>query len=137
MRAFAHLCQNKPFPLLYLGHAQIIICFSLKDFRQQSPTLFGPCPNNNLLFFEKLETTVSHTSVERFSVQSKTIITINSVYIRSMIKRELVNMYREDFQSILRKQRPFPLLRNVIPPRSWVADQGPLREIWLYFFKSR
>ena len=21
----AHLCQNKPFPLLYLGHAQIII----------------------------------------------------------------------------------------------------------------
>ena len=53
------------------------------------------------------------------------------------MKRELVNVYREDTQSILRKQRPFPFFRNVIPPRSWVADQGPVREIWLHFFKSR
>ena len=91
----------------------------------------------NLLFFERLQTTVSHTSAERFSARSKTIITINSVYIRSIKKRELVNVYREDIQSILRKQRPFPFLRNVIPPRSWVANQGPVRKIWLYFFKSR
>ena len=27
---------------------------------------------------------------------------------RSIKKRELVNVYREDFQSILPKQRPFP-----------------------------
>ena len=52
-------------------------------------------------------------------------------------KRELVNVYREDFQRILRKQRPFPFFRNVIPLRLWIADQGPLREIWLYFFESR
>ena len=80
----------------------------MKDFRQQSPT----------------------------RARSKITITINSVYIRSIKKRELVNVYREDIQIILRKQRPFPFLRNVIPPRSWVADQGPVREIWLYFFKS-
>ena len=40
-----------------------IICFSLKDFRQQSPT----------------------------RARSKITITINSVYIRSVKKRELVN----------------------------------------------
>ena len=65
------------------------------------------------------------------------IITINSVHIRSIKKRELVSVYREVFQSIFRKQRPFPFLRNVIPPRSWVADQTPIREIWVYFFKRR
>ena len=42
-----------------------------------------------------------------YSARSKTI-TINSVYIRSIKKRELVNVYREDFQSTLPKQRPFP-----------------------------
>ena len=92
---------------------------------------------NNLLFFERLQTTVSHTSAEQFSARSKAIITVNSVYIRSIKKRELVNVYREDIQSILRKQRPFPFLRNVTPTRSWVANQGPVRKIWLYFFKSR
>ena len=59
----------------------------------------------------------------------ESIITINSVYIPSIQKKELVNLYWEDFQSILRRQSPFPFLRNVIPPRSWVADQGPLRKI--------
>ena len=79
---------------------------------------------------------MSHTSVEQFSAWLKTV-TINSVYIRSIKKRELVNVYREDIQSILPKQRPFPFLRNVIPPRSWVANQGPVRKFCLYFFKSR
>ena len=38
-------------------------------------------------------------------MRSKTV-TISSVYIQYIKKRELVNVYREDFQSILRKQRP-------------------------------
>ena len=37
----------------------------------------------------------------------ESIITINSVYIPSIQKKELVNLYWEDFQSILRRQSPF------------------------------
>ena len=92
-----------------------IICSSFKDFRQQSPR-------------------VSHTSVdERFLARSK-IITKNSVCIRGIKKRELVDMYRDDFQNILRKQRPsLFILGSFIQPMSYVADQGPLSEIWWHF----
>ena len=66
----------------------------------------------------------------------ETIITINSVDIRSIKKRELINVYREDIQSIIRKQRPFPFLRNVIPPSSWVADQGSTQNLVIFFQES-
>ena len=42
---------------------------------------------------------------EQFSARSKIIIK-NSVSIRGIKKRELVDMYRDNFQNILRKQRP-------------------------------
>ena len=39
-------------------------------------------------------------TLQQFSARLKTV-TINSVYIRSIKKRELGNVYREDLQSIL------------------------------------
>ena len=65
-----------------------IICFSLKDFRQQSPTR-------------------ARSGFQRGQYQ----LPLN-LYIQSNNKRELVNLYREDFKSILRKQRPFPFFAN-------------------------
>ena len=78
-----------------------IICFSFKDFRQQSPR-------------------VSYTSVdERFPARQK-IMTKNSVCLK---KKELVDMYRDDFQNTLRKQRQsLFILGSFIQPRSQVAD---------------
>ena len=92
-----------------------IICFSFKDFRQQSRR-------------------VSHMSVDkRFSAWSKTI-TKNSICIRGIKKRELVDMYRDNFQNIFRKQRlSLFIWRSFIQPRSYIADQGPLSEICWYF----
>ena len=62
-----------------------------------------------MLFFQRLQTTVSsslpHERRERFSARSK-IITKTSVCIRGIKKRELVDMYTDDFQNILREQRP-------------------------------
>ena len=133
-----------------------IICLSLKDFRQQSPTraqsviqhgrkqfflfYFAHTNNYNILHLQFITGNCYHLQIRNKKKRKDKVhktITINSVYIRSIKKRELLNVYREDFQSILRKQRPFPFLRNVIPPRSWVADQTPIREIWVYFFKRR
>ena len=71
------------------------MCSSFKESRQQSSR-------------------ASHTSVdERFSARSK-VITKNSVCIRGIKKRELVDRYRDDFQNILRKQRPSFLFCGVL-----------------------
>ena len=61
----------------------------------------------------------------------------NSLYIRSIKERGLVNVYKEDFQSILRKQRLLLFLRNVIPPRSWVTGQAPIGEIFSKVGKTK
>ena len=76
-------------------------------------SFLGSCCKYKIICFslKKLQTTVSYTSAERFSARSLSI-TIKSVYIQTNKKRELVNLYREDFKSILRKQRPFSFFAN-------------------------
>ena len=67
-----------------------------------------------------------------YSARSKTIITIK--YIRSIKKIELVNVYREDFQSILPKQRPFPFFAKCNSTK--VMGRGPntnTRNLGIFF----
>ena len=87
---------------------------------------FGRCCEYKLICssFKSL-LSLPHERRERFSWRSK-IITKNSECIRGIKRRELADMYRDDFQNILRKQRPsLFILRSFIQPghRSRTKDR--------------
>ena len=84
-----------------------IVCFSLKDFRQRS----------------------SHTSAERYQHGRKQLLLTLNIF-----EVLLVNVYREDFQSILRKQRPFPFFSKCNSTK--VMGRGPntnTRNLGIFF----
>ena len=68
-------------------------------------------------FLSKTSDRASDNSLPRVSHTVENNNTKNSVCIQGIKKRELVDMYREDFQNILRKQRSLLfVLRSFIQP---------------------